>query len=540
MSLTRGRAAPDTPRSVSASGARPTRTRSRDKRNTVDFLERGLAAFHGIERGVAQEARAAGARRLLELAHRGAPGDQLADLVVENHELCDGLAPLVARAAALPAAASQTESERARLRYAEAGLLEELGLGPVVLDAVRADQAHQALREYRVQRGNEAEKVHAHVHEAPDHVEDVIGVDRGEHQVSGERRLHGDVGGFRIAYLAHHDLVRIVAQDGAQAAREGQPLFLVYRNLQDSRELVLHRILDGDDLVLAVVDLGDGGIEGGGLAAPRGPRDEQHPVGLVREPPQDPDVFLLESEAVQGELLLRALVERLFVQDAQHRVLAVDVRHDRDAEVDRPPAVEGLEAPVLRDAPLGDVELGEDLHAGNGLLGLLRVLDELDLRQDAVDAELDHEPGGDGLHVDVARADHQRVAQGRAHQADHFARFVADRPERQVLYAARLLARVGDVGAHRVQGAQGFLVARQKRHQIAPVGEAPGERLPDALLRPGLLVGRKGVVGDQQERAALVSQERAAALRAFAEGEHVEGGRRAAQLLHVHHRYSEG
>ena len=122
-------------------------------------------------------------------------------------------------------------------------------VGMIRLGAMRAVHAHQALRQDAVQRGDETVGVHAHVHEAADHVEHVVGVHGGEHQVAGQRRLHGDLRGFRIADLAHHDLVRVVAQDRAQAAREGQAFLLVDRNLQHARQLVFDRVLDGDDLV---------------------------------------------------------------------------------------------------------------------------------------------------------------------------------------------------------------------------------------------------------------------------------------------------
>ena len=44
----------------------------------------------------------------------------------------------------------------------------------------------------------------------------------------------------------------IVAQDRAQAAREGQALLLVHRDLQHARQLIFDRVFDGDDLVAAV------------------------------------------------------------------------------------------------------------------------------------------------------------------------------------------------------------------------------------------------------------------------------------------------
>src|SRR5688572_12566454 len=76
-----------------------------------------------------------------------------------------------------------------------------------------------------------------------------------------------------VADLADHDLVRVVAQDGAQPAREGEALLLVHRDLQHAGELVLDRVLDGDDLVLPAVDLADRGVQRSGLAAAGGAGD---------------------------------------------------------------------------------------------------------------------------------------------------------------------------------------------------------------------------------------------------------------------------
>src|ERR1700704_414301 len=85
FSITRGRTPPEIRRNASESGASAIRIRSLDKRNTVDLFQRGFTVLHGLERGIAQEARAACPRGFLQLAHRGAAGDQLAQLVVEDH-----------------------------------------------------------------------------------------------------------------------------------------------------------------------------------------------------------------------------------------------------------------------------------------------------------------------------------------------------------------------------------------------------------------------------------------------------------------------
>ena len=96
-------------------------------------------------------------------------------------------------------------------------------------------------------------------------------MDGGEDEVAGEGRLDRDLGRLRVADLPHHDLVGVVAQDGAQAPGEGQALLLVDGDLGDPAELVLDGVLDGDDLVLLGTDLGEGRVEGRGLPEPVGP-----------------------------------------------------------------------------------------------------------------------------------------------------------------------------------------------------------------------------------------------------------------------------
>src|SRR3546814_4715072 len=45
---------------------------------------------------------------------------------------------------------------------------------------------------------------------------------RSQHQVTGERCLHRDLGSFQIADFADHDHVRVLAQNRAQRTGEGQ------------------------------------------------------------------------------------------------------------------------------------------------------------------------------------------------------------------------------------------------------------------------------------------------------------------------------
>ena len=44
----------------------------------------------------------------------------------------------------------------------------------------------------------------------------IVGVQRAEHGVTGQRSLDGDLGGFEVANFADQDLVRVLSQDGSQ------------------------------------------------------------------------------------------------------------------------------------------------------------------------------------------------------------------------------------------------------------------------------------------------------------------------------------
>ena len=50
-----------------------------------------------------------------------------------------------------------------------------------------------------MQRETEVIQLDPHIQEAADHVDHVVGVDRGENQVAGERGLNGDLRRLRVA-----------------------------------------------------------------------------------------------------------------------------------------------------------------------------------------------------------------------------------------------------------------------------------------------------------------------------------------------------
>ena len=83
---------------------------------------------------------------------------------------------------------------------------------------------------------------------------------RREHEVAGQRRLNRNLRGFFVANFSDHDLVRIVAQDRAQAARERQTFLFVHGDLGDAVQLIFDRVLDRDDLVFFIPDFVQRGV----------------------------------------------------------------------------------------------------------------------------------------------------------------------------------------------------------------------------------------------------------------------------------------
>lgn len=107
----------------------------------------------------------------------------------------------------------------------------------------------------------------------------VVGVEGGEHQVSGKGRPYGQLGGFAVPYFTHHYFVRVLPQYGAKGAVEGKARPLVYLYLAYAVHGVLHRVFHRYHVDLRLVDLLQNGVESGGFAAARGAGYKDYAVG---------------------------------------------------------------------------------------------------------------------------------------------------------------------------------------------------------------------------------------------------------------------
>ena len=238
-----------------------------------------------------------------------------------------------------------------------------------------------------------------------------------------------------VTDLAHHDDVRVLAEDGAQAPRESQVDAAVDLHLANAVQGVLDGILDRHDVALAVVQPGQGGIESGGLARAGRSGDQDDAVRAADHALEHLQVARRHAEVREVQ------PRRTPVQQTQHHPLAVLGRQGRDAHVHvQPPDAQGDPA-VVRHALLGDVEPGHDLDPADKQRRQ-RAGRRQHLAQHPVHAETHHQAALLRLDVDVGHALADGFQQDGVDQA-HDRRVVA--AVQQVVYGGGVLGQSGQV-----------------------------------------------------------------------------------------------
>ena len=143
--------------------------------------------------------------------------------------LVEAEASLVAGAAAFFAAAAAP-------RVLDAVFADDAGRVELFF-AVRADAAHEALRDDAEQRARDEVGLYAHVGEARDGADGVVRVERREYEVARQRGLYPYVRGVEVAHFAYHYDVGVLAQNRAQRPREGEAGLFVDLHLPDAGEV---------------------------------------------------------------------------------------------------------------------------------------------------------------------------------------------------------------------------------------------------------------------------------------------------------------
>jgi hypothetical protein len=122
-------------------------------------------------------------------------------------------------------------------------------------------------------------------------------------------------------------------------------------------ELVLDRVLDRDDFHVGRVDLRQRRVQRGGFTGTGRSGDQQDAVRAL----QHVDEALLEAV---GKTQRRKIeYHRFAIENTHHHRLAEAGRHGGHAQVELLALHAQLDAAVLRQATLGDVQSRHDLHA---------------------------------------------------------------------------------------------------------------------------------------------------------------------------------
>src|SRR5674476_425819 len=176
--------------------------------------------------------------------------------------------------------------------------------------------------------------------------------------MASKRGLDSDLGGFAIAHFANHDDVRVLAQDRAQGVGKAQPNLRVNLDLVDAFKLVLNRLFNGDNLEGVGIEFRERGVEGGGFARTGRAGDQQDAVRARQQTVELLQVIACKTNRLEAEAHVRT------IKHAHDDALAMHGGHGGDTQVKLAAFDAYFDAPVLRQTPLGNVEVRHEFDAG--------------------------------------------------------------------------------------------------------------------------------------------------------------------------------
>src|SRR5216684_7480695 len=186
------------------------------------LFQGGDAADQLVERRHPERLHSQADRFLLQLG-RGCPVDhQFLEPIPERHRLVDRDPAAVAPIVALLAASRLVDGESTHLVRGKPRLQQRLFIAFLAwLLANLTEAAAEPLRQDQVERGGDQKGLDPHVEQSAHRTWGVIGVQGGEHQVSGQRRFDANLGGLEVPDLTDHDRVRVLTKKAPQRRGEG-------------------------------------------------------------------------------------------------------------------------------------------------------------------------------------------------------------------------------------------------------------------------------------------------------------------------------
>src|SRR5207244_2059434 len=177
--------------------------------------------------------------------------------------------------------------------------------------------------------------------------------------------------------------VRVLPQDRPQGVGECEIDLLVNLALNDAVDFIFDRVFGGDQLVADKIELVERGIKRRRLAGSGRSGAKNDAIGFVDQLAERVEDGRVHAQAIEIEIDHRA------VEHADDDALAEHGGQNADAEVHLVAADVQFNAAVLRQAPLGNVEVGHDLDAaGDRALEVPRRRDQLHQHAVAAGADL--------------------------------------------------------------------------------------------------------------------------------------------------------
>lgn len=363
-----------------------------------DFLEGRFAIEDAADAGFPEGGHAAAAGQFLESAGGEFIEDGGADGVIDDHDFAEGgtadESGIIAGGAAGAAAEGGLGGE---FRGDEA---EQGGVGLVGFGAGGAIATDQAEAEDTGDTGGEEEGFDAHVDETGEDAGGAAGVDGGDDEVSGEAGLDGDGGGFGIADFADEDDLGVLAHEGAEGDGVGEIAGGIDLGLADHGQVEFDGVFDGADAdfgAIALDDVAEGGIHGGGFAGAGGAGEEDQTVGTGDQVDQGLEAMEVEAEAAEVEGAAGG------IEEADDDFFAAHGGEDGDAEFGAAEFGVGGGVAFLGQFGAEGDQVGHDLEASGDFVH--EVEGEMDqFGEDTVEAHANDEGLFPGFDMEVAGA----------------------------------------------------------------------------------------------------------------------------------------
>ena len=140
---------------------------------------------------------------------------------------------------------------------------------------------------------------------------------------------------------------------------ESQANLGLYLNLIDAVELVFDRVFDGENFLLAIVEMQQRRVERCRLTAAGGSGHQNDAMGPVE------NIEITRQSGIAEAKRVEAQIDAALIENTQDDAFAVHGRHGGDAQVDFLTAIDQTDTAVLGQAGFGDIEVGHQLDARN-------------------------------------------------------------------------------------------------------------------------------------------------------------------------------